>query len=407
MAALLTSKQPGKEKIVRETENASAPRQRHPLNKRLFAILATTLILLSLLSLFLTSAHILRPETATCGALLRAANYPRAVHLQAANQQMVAVQLVERLAGADQAALVQVTNLAGPRTLDIYVFGCTSRRQQFQLTKLFSRLGLVQGAVEVTPRHTLITTALDTRLPASLFPFLQPLQQNVYCEYAWQQHSFAQLPFPGFYPVTSRAEADALQHSADSGQPLPWSDPATTALQMSTDLLQWSPAPQAQVLSRTAAAAVVLLTRQNPRVRLVVTLTQALAHRGPALWVVTDARTRGIVPTRAGALHSPPAINQRSPIHLSGASALVDGQTTATLFDHTLAPINRATDVALQVRRDSRYTGTLSYTNLASGQQGVLLIQSMPRARNYLRESGQILLSAVILTWPEAGSARS
>ncbi|HEY1349073.1 MAG TPA: hypothetical protein VGF67_05555 [Ktedonobacteraceae bacterium] len=398
MAILITSKQLEKKKIARKSTRSPASRRRHALKKRLLTILVSSLILLSLFSLLLTSAQILRPQALTCGEFLRTANYPRAVHLQAAQQEMVAVQLIDHLVGTSQTALVQVTNLAGPRALDVYVFGCIIRHRQFWLTRLFTRQGLVQGRVEATPEHTLITTALDTRLPAGLFPFLQPQQQNVYCEYAWQQHGFAQIPFPGFYPVTSRAEAGALQHSADSGEYLPWGDAATTALQMSKDLLHWSSTSQAQTLARTADTVVVALTRQRPRVTLVVTLKQLSGHHRSALWFVTDARTRGILLSAAGTLDRPLAIAQRSPIHLLGASALVDGQTTTTLFDHTLTPIHRATDVSLHVHQDSRYAGTLSYTHLASGQQGVLLIESMPRARNATREAGQLLLRAVILS---------
>jgi hypothetical protein len=397
MAILLTSKQLEKKKITRKNTFAPAPGRRHALKKRLLAILVSSLILLSLFSILLTSAQILRPQVLTCGEFLRTANYPQAVHLQVAKQEMAAVQLVDNLAGTSQVALVQVTNLADSHALDVYVFGCIIRRRQFWLTRLFTRQGLAQGTVEVTSRHTLITTALDTQLPVSQFPFLQPQQQNVYCEYAWQQHSFAQIPFPGFYPVTSRAEADVLQQSADSGQYLPWGDAATTALQMSKDLLHWSSTLRAQTLSRTADTVVVALTREKPHVTLVVTLKQLPGHHRAALWFVTDARTRGILLTATRMLDRPPAIAQRSPIHLLGASALIDGKTTATLFDHTLTPIHRATDVSLHVHQDSRYTGTLTYTNLASGQQGALLIESMPRARNATRETGQLLLCAVIL----------
>ncbi len=400
MPALLTSKQPIKEIAVLEPEGMPAPKRRrrgYPLRKHLFFLLAGGLLLLCILYAVLACILPLTSQFATCGELLRAANYPQVIHLQEQSQEMAAVQLVGSLAGSGQAALVQVTNRAGPRTLDVYVFGCTMRRQRPQLTRLFAQQGLVQGTVELTPEHTLITKALDTRIPANLMPFLQPLQQNIYHEYAWQQNGFAQVPFPGFYPVTSRAEANALQRSANDGQTMPWNDPVTTALQMSKDLLQWFPDPQAQVLSRTGDTAIISLTRQSPHVVLVVTLKQLIQRDSAGLWFVTDARTRGMLLTRPGTLSQPLAVSQSSPIHFSGASALIDGQTTATLFDHTMAPIGQATDVPLRVHQDSSYAGTLSYTNLASGQQGVLLIESMPKTENFACESGQVLLTGVIL----------
>jgi len=398
MTVPFTGRQPGQETCPDAITMSPAPGRASPGKKRLFIGLLISLILLVLLSTFLTSAQILRPPSATCGAFLRTADYARAVHLHLAQQQMAAVQLVEHLAGPSRAALVQVTHSTGAPALDIYIFGCTPQRHQPRLIQLFRRQGLVQGTVEVTPQHTLVTRALDTRLSASLFPFLQPLQQNIYCEYAWRATGFVQIPFPSLYPVTSRAEADALQQSAESGQAMPWSDPVTTAVQMSQDLLQWSPAPQVQVLSRTVETARVLLTRAHPHVALLVTLKHLLGQQRSPLWFVTDARTRGLLLSSASTPDQPLATLQRSPIQLGGASALVDGLSTATLFDHTLTPLQRASDVPLQVDRESRYTGTLNYSNLTGGQQGVLLITSLPTARNFSHEWGQVLLCSVILT---------
>lgn len=403
MSTLLTSRQAVKEVAIPEVKyrepkrKARRARRARRLKTRLLICFLGGLALLFLSHIVLTYALAPVPQITNCGELMGAADYPQAVHLQPQSQQMAAVQLVDNLAGSARTALVQVTNHDTQNTLDIYVFGCAMHQQRPQLTQLFSQQGLVQGTVELTPEHTLITKSLDTRISASMTPFLLPLQQNVYHEYGWQQHGFAQIPFPGFYPVTSRAEADALQQSANDGQYLPWNDPVSTALQMSKDLLQWSPDPQAQLLSHTGDTAVVSLTRQSPHVVLVVTLKQLIQSDSAGLWFVTDARTRGMLLTDPGTLNQPLAAAQSSPIHFSGANALVDGQTTATLFDHTMTPIEQATNVPLEVHQDSSYTGTITYANLTPGQQGVLLIKSLPKTQNLNKENGQMLLSSVIL----------
>jgi hypothetical protein len=328
---------------------------------------------------------------------MASADYPQMVNLQSASQQMAAVQLVNDLADGSPTALVQVTTRAPQNTLSVYVFGCTMQQRQPQLIRLFSQQGLVQGRVELTAQHTLLTEARDTLLPSDVTPFLQPLQQNVYQEYSWQQNAFVQVPFVGFYPVTSKTEASALQQSANDGQKLPWNDPVTTALQMSKDLLQWATAPQAQLLSHTGDTAVVELTKQNPHIALTVTLRQLVQQSSAGLWFVIDARTKGMLVAQSGTLNAPLTVSSKSPLRFSGANALVDGITTATLFDHTMTPVSQANAVPLDVHADSSYTGTLSYTNLTHGQQGVLLIESLPRPRNFIKESGQILLSSVIL----------
>ncbi len=337
-------------------------------------------------------------QPTTCNQLVGSTDYPQVVHLQPASQAMSAIQMVNSLDNGAPAALVQVTdNTATQPTLTTYVFGCTMQKNQPQLTRLFDQQELVHGSVTLTPRHTLLISNLDTGIAPGVIPFLQPLQQNIYHEYAWQQGKFVQIPYPAFYPVSSRAEAQQLQQSANAGQNMPWNDPVSTAIQMSRDLLQWSPDPQAQLVSRNADTALVQLTHQSPHIVLMVTLKQLVQTGTSGLWFVTDARTKGMVVSRAGEITQALPSPQSSPIQFGGANALVDGHTTATLFDHTMTPIGQATDIPVIVQSNSSYSGSITYSNLASGQQGVLLISSMPLTENLNRESGQMILTGIIL----------
>jgi hypothetical protein len=364
---------------------------------RLLLLLGGSLAMLFVLHVIVVYAQTPTSQPTTCDQLIGSADYPQVVKLQPENQEMAAVQMVNSLVNGAPAALVQVTTNATPQTLDVYVFGCTTQQNQPRLTQLFSQQGLIRGTVTLTPQHTLLIENLDTKLSPTMIPFLQPLQQNIYHEYAWRQGRFAQMAYPGFYPVSSRSEAEDLQQSANAGQTLPWNDPVSTALQMSKDLLQWSPDPQAQLISHNADTAVVQLTEQSPHVVLVVTLKQLLQSNATGLWFVTDARTKGMIITRAGTLNQALPSPQSSPLQFSGANALIDGQTTATLFDHTMTPISGASNIPLTVKSDSTYSGSLPYSNLLSGQQGILLISSMPQTQNLNKESGQMLLTGIIL----------
>ena len=364
---------------------------------RLLLLLVGSLVMLFVLHVVVVYAQTPASQPTTCDQLIGSADYPQVVKLQPENQEMAAVQMVNSLVNGAPAALVQVTTNATPQTLDVYVFGCTTQQSQPRLTQLFSQQGLIRGSVTVTPQHTLLIENLDTKLSPTMIPFLQPLQQNIYHEYAWRQGTFAQIAYPGFYPVSSRSEAEELQQSANDGQTLPWNDPVSTALQMSKDLLQWSPDPQAQLISHNADTAVVQLTEQSPHVVLVVTLKQLLQSNATGLWFVTDARTKGMIITRAGTLNQALPSSQSSPLQFSGANALIDGQTTATLFDHTMTPVSGASTIPLTVKSDGTYSGSLPYSNLLSGQQGILLISSMPQTQNLNKESGQMLLTGIIL----------
>ena len=396
-----TSKQSIKKDPARHTKEKPVRRKKRVFGQgpkiRLLLLLLGSLAIFLVLHMIVAYAQAPAAQPTTCDQLITSANYPQVVKLQPDSQVMAAVQMVNNLDNGAPAALVQVTNNTTPQTLDVYVFGCTVQQSQPRLTQLFSRQELANGTVTLTPQHTLLIENQDTKLQPNVIPFLQPLQQNIYHEYTWRQSTFVQMAYPGFYPVSSRSEAEELQQSANDGQIVPWNDPVSTALQMSKDLLQWSPDPQAQLISRVADTAVVQLTEQSPHVVLVVTLKQLLQSSATGLWFVTDARTKGMIVTRAGSLNQALPSPQSSPVQFSGANALVDGQTSATLFDHTMTPISQASNVPLSVHSDSSFSGFITYTNLLSGQQGILLISSMPQTQNLNRESGQMLLTGIIL----------
>lgn len=363
----------------------------------LLSLACCTLVLLVMLYMALGHLPSILPTDTTCMTLMSSTDYTQAVHLQPASQQMGAVQMISDVTAGVPAALVQVTTHNPQNTLDIYVFGCTIEHNQPHLNLIFSQHGLAQGTVELTPAHTLLTTALDTKLSLDTIPLLQPLQQNIYREYAWHAGHFTQVLFPAFYPVASWAEAEALQQGFNNGQQVLWHDPLATSQQMVKDLLQWSTTPAARLASQTGNTAVVELTSQSPRMIIEVTLQQIIQPGSNGLWFVTDARTRGMLLTQKGTLNEPFPQTVTSPISLNGANALTDGHTSVSLFDHTLTPVSKATNVPLTVQSNSAYAGTLTYSGLLPGQQGLLLIESLPTAQNEEKEPGQLLLTSVIL----------
>ncbi len=388
-----------------------APRRaadkRHYRGPRPFALLLLALAVIALVHLLVVSHQPSAPASVTatnCAGLIRTADYTQLVHLQSNSEQLAAVEFVSQLDGGQPASLVQVTHNDTQKTLDVYVFGCAMPGKKPQLTTLFAQSGLRQGTVEVSKANTIITGALDTTITADASAFLLPLQQNIYREYAWKNGTFSRIAFPGLYPVTSRAEAEALQQNADSGQALPWNDPLATAQGLSKDVFKW-PAVDARdtVLSNDGITAQVQLFQANPHMVVNVTLQRLLRHDNKGLWFVVAAYTAGVTLGLAGQKRTtlPQDIAAqtmlRSPLQLSGTSVLADGSTSATLFDHTLSAISSATTLPLQVSPDGTYTGSLPYSGIIPDQQGLLLIASQPLAANNTVENGQLLLVPALL----------
>lgn len=384
---------------AKDTHNYRGPR---PL-----ALLLIMLVLIALAHLLIVTHQPSAPASVAatnCAGLIRTADYTQPVNLQTDSEQLAAVEFVSQVDGGQPAALAQVTHNDAQHTLDVYVFGCSMHGKKPLLTTLFAQSGLLQGTIEVSKANTLITSTLDTTIAADASAFLLPLQQNIYHEYAWQNGAFRSVAFPGLYPVTSRAEAEALQQDANSGQTLPWNDPLATAEELSRDVFKW-PVVDARdtALSNDGVTAQVELFQANPHMTVNVTLQRLLQHDNKGLWFVVAAHTAGVTLGLAGQKRTtlPQDITAQtmlhSPIQLSGTSVLADGLTSATLFDHTLTAISSANTIPLQVSADGTYTGSLAYSGIIPDQQGLLLISSLPFAVNNSIENGQLLLVPALL----------
>lgn len=380
--------------IIIPTQNARRNNGRgwHPQRPRLLTVLFSILALIAVVHFIAVSHQAqLVVTTATCTDLMRNTDYTQVVHFQPKTQEMGAVQFVNSLVEGQPAALVSVANGDAQHSLDVYIYGCTLRQHTPHLLPLFTQRGLPQGTISISSANTLVLGQLDTNLSAQAEVLVQPLQQNIYREYHWVNGTFVQMLFPGLYPVSSRSEAETLQQQANGGQSLPWRDPLTTAEQMAKDLFKWpSSSTQDSVLNNNGTTAQVQLVQQNPTQQVTVTLERLVQHNTAGLWFVTAASSSGI------ALSQPQAGNTiTSPTTLKGSGGLADGQTTVTLFDHTLTPLSQLNNPTLNVDTGGLITGTTFYTNNAHNQQGLLLIQSLPPAAS--TETGQLVLVKVLL----------
>lgn len=374
------------------------PKKRRSRRHHLLTALFSVLLFIALLHFIAVLHGVGTTAVATsCQSLIRSTDYTQVAHLRPQTQQMEAVQFVNQLVGGQPAVLVQVSNDGAQSPLDVYVYGCAMRNHTPNLSLLFIQRGLLQGSVAVSPENTLITGSLDTTLSAETIALLQPQQQNVYREYAWQNGAFVQQLFPGFYPVASRSEAVSLQQQSSSGQVLPWTDPLATAQQMARDLLKWSNNNMnATLLSNDGITAQVQLIQQSPGLQATVTLKRLVQQNSAGLWFVVSAQSPGLtlsLPTAQGA----PSFNAlTSPAKITGTGALKDGQMTGVLFDHTLTLLPAVdSSAAINVDSSGNYTGTLSYSGITPGQQGLLLIESLPPGGS--SEPGQLLLTSVYL----------
>ncbi|HVB22619.1 MAG TPA: hypothetical protein VNG51_11785 [Ktedonobacteraceae bacterium] len=372
--------------------NPEASRRKRLRKPKLLTILFSLLLLIALfhfIAVMHTAAPVVVPTD--CLGLLRTTDYTQVVHLKPRTEAMGAVQLVNQLAGEQAVALVSVTGTDAKHALAVYVFGCSMRQHTPKLTTLFSQHGLVQGTVEVSLDHTLVLSSLDSSLSPQQLALVQPMQQNIYREYRWHNGTFEQVLFPSLYPVTSRGEAEQLQQQANSGQQVPWSNPLATAEQMAKDMLKWPlTSSQDTVVSNNGTTAQVNLFQQSPQMEVNVTLSRLIQQTNNGLWFVTAAHTSGI--SLKQALLSTPI---SSPLLLHGSGALTDGQTTATLFDHTLSPMAIGIGNILTVDANGNFSGSISFTNSNPGQPGLLLIQSLPPSGS--SEMGQVLLTNVII----------
>ncbi len=353
----------------------------------LFSILALLALVHFLIVMHTSNTQAVAP--ATCSHLIRNTDYTKYIQFDPNSQQVGAIQYVDLLMGGQPAALVQVMDTQ--HTLDVYIYGCLMQHATPTLTVLFKHQGLAQGTVSMSKANTLILGERDTALSPDATAVLHPLQQNLYQEYRWQNGIFAQVLFPGLYPVSNRSEAEALQEQANNGESLPWNDPQVTAEQMAKDILQWSSGGyQEKTLDTNGTTAHILLEQNSPEMAVTVTLTRVIQGDAKGLWFVTKAQTQNITLDQS---RFPVPVT--SPIALHGTVTTTDGQATATLFDHTLTAMSSLNNTMLSISPSTSYTGSMLYTNNKQTQQGLLLIENIPPSKS--SEAGQLLLTNVLL----------
>ena len=364
---------------------------KHPRGPRLLTGLFSVLALLALVH-FLIVMHTGTMQAvapAACSHLIRNTDYTKYVQFDPGSQQVGAIQYVDSLVGGQPAALVQVTD--AQHTMDVYLYGCVMQHTTPTLTVLLKQQGLAQGTISLSKANTLVLGERDTMLSQDMTAVLQPMQQNLYQEYRWQNGTFVQVAFPGLYPVTDRSEAEALQEQANNGASLPWTDPQITAAQMAKDILQWSSGDyQEKVLNNNSTTAHILLEQKQPEMAVTVTLTRLVQKGTKGLWFVTNAQTQDI------SLEQPQSsIPVTSPIMLHGTLTTKGGQATVTLFDHTLTAMSSLNNTMLSVTANGSYTGSILYSNNKQTQQGLLLVENVPPSKS--SEAGQLLLTSVLL----------
>jgi hypothetical protein len=375
------------------------PAKRRRKGPRPLTILLSCLTIVALAHFIMVMHPLYRASIVNnCQQLIRQSDYTKYIPLQAKKQEMQAVQYIDQVTGGQPAALVQVNDTSTQRILDVYIFGCTMQQINGplapavpELSVLFKRQGLPEGTAMITAANTLSLSQLDSTLSQTDRMLMQPAQQNVYREYIWQQGTFVQTLFPGFYPVTSREEAAELQDLVNNGHALPWSDPLFTSEQMAKDLLHWSDRDIQETLQDSnGITAHVLLTQQHPQFSVIVTLNRLIQHNSSGLWFITGARTPGIT------------LNPMQPSHLTSSPLYIQGTTAATgtndasaiIYNHTLSPLHILNTPTITIHQNGTYRGTIFYTNDLPGQQGLLLIRILPADKQL---SGQLLLTNLIL----------
>lgn len=383
--------------FIKPRHSAFQQRDRKP---PLLTALLSILAFVALLHL-LAVRHLSQINAAmqTCPGIIRHTDYTQIVPFQPITQNLLPVELTEQLTPGTPSVLVQVRNKDAPHLLDVYVYGCTASQALLPgfslpaLSLLFKQQSLSEGSASVSPEHTLLISQLDTSLSEDAQILAQPLQQDVNSEYRWRDNAFTQILFPGLYPVISRVEAQELQEEADNGHALTWSNPLETARMLARDIFQWpDKAIQANLQENNTTEAHVLLTLNGSHEAVHVRLNRLIEQSDRGLWFVTHAQSGEI------AIETPlPGLSTSSPLVLAGRTGERGKEVQISLFGHMLTRLPTLNAQRIPVQVDGTFKGSLIFSNPASTQPGLLLVQQLshgPKEPHLL----QLQLSPVLFT---------
>ena len=397
--------------IIQTTYTRHHSHNQHKSNRKPNLLLLLLVILLTIALLHMIAlTHSAYPSVAitNCTDFLHHVDYTKHLPPLSSTQEIAAIQDVNELIDGRPATMLQVTDTQQSAQLDLYIYGCRMQNHKPSLSLLFQQQHIPQGTASLTRAHTLSICQVDSTIKPDTAAQLLPLQQNIFHEYRWYQNAFIPIQFPALYPVTSRAEAEALQDEAKAAIGSTWSDPVMTTRQMAADLLHWSENDYtANLQDKNMTTAHVALLNEKLHMNVTATLTRLIQTDANGLWFITAAQTPDVTLDQASL--TPVSISQpelaqnqtgqtfTTPLIVQGTMQQAKGHINMQLFDHTLTALQLAQDPPLSsidFQPDGHFKGTLYYTPGPLQQSGLLLIQNLP---DNDRDNGQLLLTIVQL----------
>lgn len=303
--------------------------------------------------------------TQTCPAAVSQASYWNSkVPTQANVNQVENVTCANLMGKADLQALVTVRYAGTGHILDVHVYNDITNPKPseiFQLTNLY------KGEAKISAYNTLLTSEANQKSPQNLNKPAAAIINDLQREFKWSDSNQTLVPiaFPGFFPSTTRYQAEEDQQKVNQGQEA-WQLSAQLVANKfvaQNKLLNWQNGTQTTIVSgggKNDVTAIVKVEKSSPAGKNMVTITMSRLENNAngGIWIVTKVDSPQL------SITSPDQQSRiQSPVNVTGKGMAFEGVIgKISIFDSQYNVLGNANARGQQGNGSTSFSSNVNYT---------------------------------------------
>ncbi|GLV57411.1 hypothetical protein KDH_42470 [Dictyobacter sp. S3.2.2.5] len=323
--------------------------------------------------------------TQSCPSAVSQPSYWNAkIPTQANVNQVETVTCANLMGKVDLQALVTVRYAGAGHMLDVHVYNNITNPKPdgiFQLTNLYN------GEARISAYNTLLTSEANQKSPQNLNQPPSSITDDLQREFKWSDSNQTLVPvtFPGFFPSTTRYQAEADQQKVNQGQEA-WqlnAEVVASKFVAQSKLFNWQNSIQTTTVSgggKNDVNAIVKVEKTAPAGRDSVTINMSRLENNAngGIWIVTRVDSPQL------SITSPEQQSRiQSPVTVSGKGTAFEGVIgKISIFDSQYNMLGNANARGQQGNGMTAFSSHVNYTRTFKNgsEEGVVVIFSYSNA---------------------------
>ncbi|GHO88911.1 hypothetical protein KSZ_69170 [Dictyobacter formicarum] len=268
--------------------------------------------------------------------------------------------------------------------LDVHVYNNITNPKPseiFQLTNLY------KGEAKISAYNTLLTSEANQKSPQNINQSAAAIVNDLQREFKWSDSSqtLVSIAFPGFFPSTTRYQAETDQQKVNQGQEA-WQLSAqlvATKFVAQNKLFNWQNDTQTTIVSgggKNDVNAIVKVEKSSPAGKNMVTITMSRLENNAngGIWIVTKVDSPQL------SITSPDQQSHiQSPVNVTGKGTAFEGVIgKISIFDSQYNVLGNTNARGQQGNGATSFSSNVNYTRTFknSSEEGIVAVFSYSNA---------------------------